>query len=225
MGTSKYSFNMISWLSHILPTLVWSALCESDTLRSLAPGPLWSPFCASVSLLASSLAEGMTQNSVRSLWSATELRIVRHVLTSSLESTSQAACFNTFQHLPLKWTWKHVKHVTGFPWIQHELRSQRARLGCIAFSTEVPGNFFSRGICGFWGHLDGPNRMTMDDPTIFSGFSHRALGNLWLEVADGLIEISSICLAGLPGLAQLAADDGWCFYVSMATSFCSVRVG
>jgi len=70
----------------------------------------------------------------------------------------------------------------GIPIDPNELRSGHAWLRCIAFSTEVPGNFF----------VAKPSWESVDSEDGMIGW---ALGNPWLEVADGLIEIGSICLA------------------------------
>ena len=125
-------------------------------------------------------------------------------LAACNESTSQAAFSDTFQHLKWRWMKMETRYAPcrlGIPIDPNELRSGHAWLRCIAFSTEVPGNFF----------VAKPSWESVDSEDGMIGW---ALGNPWLEVADGLIEIGSICLAaGLDWRNHLdaAVKHVWCF--------------
>lgn len=131
--------------------------------RSLAPGPLWSPSCASVNSSASSSAEGKTQDSVRSLWSTTEhRRVVRHVLTSSLEWKHFSS--SIFRHFPaLKMKVNEDGNTLRALQARDSHRSEWtqiwARLASLYCLLHRGTWEFLRcqailGICGFWGWDD-----------------------------------------------------------------------
>ena len=113
--------------------------------------------------------------------------------------------------------WLRLGIPIGIP-IDPKLRSGHAWLRCIALSSEVPFiNFFVaiRRIS-----VDSEDGIWWDDIAW-------ALGNPWLEVADGLIEIGSICLAAGLDWRNMAKPSGlaavkhvWCFH----GDFFSVKV-